>query len=171
MIQSTTGLIHTLAAFVALLAGAIIFFGPKGTTLHRVIGYIYVVAMLTVLASAFLLYRLTGSFNFLHVFAIIATPPLLIGLASAAFRRPPKVWLERHYHWMSWSYIGLVAALAAETSTRLIIPYLREQFGVRSRALFWLLVFGMTGVVSAVGAVLVRRNQRLTKTTTPSPRT
>jgi uncharacterized membrane protein len=165
MVQDSTGFVHFFAAVVALLAGAAIFFRRKGTRSHRIIGYLYATAMLTVLATALLIYRLTHSFNILHFFAVAATPPLLLGLTAAIAHRPG--WLERHYRWMSWSYVGLFAAFAAETATRVIVPYCRDHFGITSRAFFWELVLVMTGIVTVIGYCLIRRNQRLTGTMAP----
>ncbi len=114
MIRSTTGLVHTVAASCALLVGLIIFSRPKATTTHRVLGYVYVVSMLIMLSTLLTIYHLTGRVNFLHFFTIIATPPLLLGLSFAMFRRPRVAWVGLHYYWMNWSYIGLVSAFAAE---------------------------------------------------------
>ena len=91
MIQSTTGFVHTLAASCALLVGLVIFSRPKASTLHRVLGYFYVVSMLIMLSTSLTLYHLTGRFNFLHFFTLMATPPLLLGLSFAMFRRPRSV--------------------------------------------------------------------------------
>jgi uncharacterized membrane protein len=165
MVQDSTGIIHLTAAIVALLAGAAIFFRRKGTKLHRCLGYLYAIAMITVVTTALLIYRLTHSFNVLHFFAVVATPPLLIGLAAAIRRKPG--WRERHYRWMSWSYVGLFAAFAAETATRVIVPYCRHHFGITSPGFFWALVFGMSGVVSIIGAELIRRNQGLAAAMAP----
>lgn len=165
MAQDTTGFIHLFAAVVALLAGAAIFFRRKGTLLHRCIGYIYAAAMLTVVTTALMIYRLTHAFNILHFFAVAATPPLLAGLAAAIFRRPG--WLARHFRWMTWSYVGLFAAFAAETATRVIVPYFREHFGIASRGFFWTLVFVMTGLVTFIGSRLIRRNQGLIGSAAP----
>ena len=159
MAQDTTGYIHLLAAVAALLAGATIFFRRKGTMVHRCLGYVYAVAMVTVVTTALMIYRLTHAFNILHFFAVAATPPLLAGLAAAVFRRPG--WLARHYRWMSWSYVGLFAAFAAETATRVIVPYCREHFGITSRGFFWVLVFVMTALVTFIGSRLIRRNEGL----------
>lgn len=159
MARDFTGYLHLSAAVVALLAGATIFFRRKGTVIHRGLGYVYSAAMVTVLVTALLIYRLTHSFNILHFFAVVATPPLVIGLTVAILRRPG--WLEWHYRWMSWSYVGLFAAFLAETATRVILPYAREHFGITSRSFFWTLVFGMTALVTLVGARLIRRNQGL----------
>ncbi len=169
MAQDTTGFIHLFAAVVALLAGAFIFFRRKGTTLHRCIGYTYVVAMITVVTTALMIYRLTHAFNILHFFAVAATPPLLAGLMAAIFRRPG--WLAQHYRWMSWSYVGLFAAFAAETATRVIVPYCREHFGIASRGFFWMLVFVMTALVTFIGSRLIRRNQDLAGSVAPKQST
>ena len=161
MVQDFTGLVHLTAAMAALLAGAFIFFRRKGTRLHRFVGYVYAAAMITVVVTALLIYRLTQSFNILHFFAVVASPPLLLGLAAALRRKPG--WLESHYRWMSWSYVGLFAAFAAETATRVIVPFGREHFGITSRGFFWALVFGMSALVAAAGARLIRQNRGLPK--------
>lgn len=166
MVQDSTGFIHLSAAITALLAGAFIFFRRKGTRLHRFVGYVYAAAMIIVVVTALLIYRLTHTFNILHLFAVVATPPLLLGLAAAIARKPG--WLEWHYRWMSWSYVGLFAAFAAETATRVIVPYCREHFGITSRGFFWALVMAMSVVVTAVGGRLIRRNRGLPKTIAPA---
>ena len=111
MIQSTTGLIHTLAALCALLTGIVIFSRPKGTSFHRALGYGYSISMTVMIMTAFFIYHLTKSFNLLHIFAIVSCPPLILGF-SAAFRRRSG-WLPKHYHWMCYSYMGLCAAFVA----------------------------------------------------------
>ena len=161
MARDFTGYLHLSAAVVALLAGATIIFRRKGTKIHRGLGYVYVVAMVTVIVTAMLIYRLTHSFNILHFFAVVSTPPLVIGLTVAILRRPG--WLDWHYRWMSWSYVGLFAAFAAETATRVILPYAREHFGITSRGFFWTLVVGMSALVTFIGARLIHRNQGLAR--------
>jgi uncharacterized membrane protein len=161
MIQSTTGLIHTIAATCALIAGLVIFSRPKATTTHRVLGYLYVVSMLIMLSTSLTIYHLTHHFNFLHFFTLIATPPLLLGLSFAMFRRPRGAWVGLHYYWMNWSYIGLVSAFAAEMTTRVIMPFAYHHYGIRSMGLFWGLVGGASFVITIGGAVLMKKNQRL----------
>src|SRR5215467_7047736 len=100
MIQSATGLIHTVAAVCALLTGMIIFTRPKATFFHRTLGYAYSISMTVMLGTAFFIYHLTKSFNLLHVFAIVSFPPLVLGF-SAAFARGHG-WLQRHYQWMCY---------------------------------------------------------------------
>ena len=146
MTHSLLGLVHLIAALSALALGALVLFRPKGDGVHRLLGYAYALAMLTVNATALLIYRLTGRFNFLHVFAVISLVTLLIGLSFPIRRRPAGTWLPFHYHFMGWSYIGLTAALVAESSTRALLPWLKRH-GFTS--------FGWFGVVVGVASALV----------------
>jgi uncharacterized membrane protein len=163
MIHSTIGLIHTIAATAALIIGGCIFIRPKATTQHRVAGYAYSLAMVTLIITAFFIYRLTGSFNFLHVLALVSTVTLGRGLYHAIARRPKGTWLETHYGWMSWSYIGLFAAFIAETATRVGVPYLYQHHGVRSFGWFWAIVALTTFGVCFLGGHLVGSNRSALK--------
>lgn len=163
MIHGPLGWAHVLSAGITLLAGLWIFLRPKGGSAHRCLGYIYAVAMLTMLATALSIYQLTGSFNPLHGFAILSTLQLGRGLFHAVARWPKRTWLDMHYVWMSWSYIGLCAALVAESATRVLIPYLRDKYGLRSFGWFWALVGIASVVVVGVGQALMRRNRKLVK--------
>src|SRR5687768_12828025 len=88
MIHSVTGLVHTIAASIALVTGVAIFFRPKATKLHKALGYLYSLSMITLIVTAFSIYRLTRSFNILHVAALVSSVtlgfgPLLRHLAAA----------------------------------------------------------------------------------------
>jgi len=159
MIQSTTGLVHTVTAILALLVGIVIFIRPKATYFHRVLGYVYSVSMVVMLVTAFFTYHLTKSFNFLHIFAMISCPPLILGF-WAAFRRGSN-WLARHYHWMCYSYIGLCAAFVAETATRVVMPYLVDHYHIRSMTWFWVIVGVVSAGVFYAGTWLMERNKNL----------
>ncbi|MFN7139976.1 MAG: DUF2306 domain-containing protein [Limisphaerales bacterium] len=161
MIQSATGLVHTIAAFAALLLGAWVFLRPKFGIQHRVAGYAYTVAMVTLIITALLIYRLTGRFNLLHFFALVSTVTLVRALYFAFTRKPADKWLERHHFWMSWSYIGLFAAFIAETATRVGISYLYQHHGVRSFGWFWAIVILTMFGVCFFGALLVERNRKI----------
>jgi uncharacterized membrane protein len=159
MIHSVTGLVHTVAALIALVVGVVIFFRPKATRLHKALGYLYSVSMITLIVTAFSIYRLTKSFNILHIAAIVSAVTLGFGLYHAISRRPKGAWFDKHYEWMSWSYIGLFAAFIAETATRVGMPYLHQNFGIRSFGWFWLLVGIATFAVVYVGAFLLQKNR------------
>jgi len=155
MTHSFLGLVHLIAAFAAVALGALVLFRTKGGRVHRRLGYAYALAMLTVNATALLIYRLTGHFNFLHLLAVISLATLLVGLSFAIRRRPARTWLPFHYCFMGWSYIGLVAALVAESSTRALLPWLKEH-GFTSFNWFGVVVGATTVLVCVAGAWLLR---------------
>jgi len=143
MIHSITGLVHTLFAVLALVSGAVVFLQPKAGKTHRRIGYIYVASMIVVVVTAFMVFRLTGSINLLHIAAVVSGATLSKGMWHVIRRSPEKRWFEKHLDMMSASYLGLLAAFFAETATRVGMPYLHS-LGVRSFGWFWVVV----GVVS-----------------------
>jgi len=119
IIHSTTGLIHLIAALVAMLTGAVVLLRPKGTTWHKRIGYVYVASMVVLNISALGIYHLTGAFGIFHGLVLVSLGSLIGGLYPAI--RRTKDWLEYHYEFMGWSVIGLYAAFFAETSVRFFI--------------------------------------------------
>lgn len=159
MFHSTTGLIHLAASFLALGTGAVIFFRPKAGALHRRLGYAYAASMVAVNVTALLIYRLTGRFNFLHAFALLSLASILLGLRHAVTRRPKDTWLASHYYWMTWSYAGLMAALVAESGTRIVLPLLHKNGVAVSMVLFWAVVGLLSGAVIFVGRALIERHR------------
>jgi uncharacterized membrane protein len=155
MTHSLLGLIHLIAAFASMALGAVVLLRPKGGGRHRLFGYAYALAMLTVNATALAIYRVNGRFNFLHVFALLSLFSLLVGLTFAIRRRPAGRWLYQHYRFMGWSYIGLLAAFVAESSTRAVLPWL-QRHGYASFGLFWVVVGLATAVVCGIGAHLLK---------------
>lgn len=141
----TLGLFHTVCALVALGSGAAVVLRRKGTRSHRRLGWIYVASMLALNGTALMIYRLFGGFGPFHAAAIASLVTVVAGAVSA-YRRKPG-WLEHHYAWMTWSYVGLWAAAVAEVGTR--VPGFR----------FWWAVMVGTFAVIGIGAILIRRNQ------------
>ena len=153
MTHSPLGLLHLITAFAAISFGAMVLIRPKGNRLHRFLGYAYALSMLMLNGTALAIYRLSGRFNFLHIFAIISLVTLLVGLSFAIRRRPVDRWLNLHYRFMGRSYIGLMAALVAESSTRVALPWL-QRHGFTSFGLFWVIVGLATAIVFGIGAHL-----------------
>ena len=60
---STTGWIHLIASIVALITGTMILLMKKGTRVHIRIGYGYAAAMVVVVGTAFMIYRLFGGWG------------------------------------------------------------------------------------------------------------
>ena len=110
---------HIIASVSALVFGLWVVLTRKGTRLHKTVGYAYFFNMLGLNVSAFFIYRLTGHFGPFHGAAIASFITLIAGFVPAFLRYPRKGWLELHYEFMNWSYVGLVAAAVSEVLTRL----------------------------------------------------
>lgn len=158
------GQTHLAAAFLAIASGAaVLFVRPKGARWHRRLGWLYASSMLLVNITALMIYRLFGGFGPFHAAAIVSLIGLVLGVYSARRARSACVahalheranWVQRHYYWMTWSYVGLMAAFASETITRL--PALRPVFG--GGRMFALGVAVATLVIVGIGSRLIKRS-------------
>lgn len=137
------GLSHFVTALTAMFAGAVVVMRPKGTRFHKWCGRVYLATMLVVNISALSIYDLFDGFGPFHVAAIISLTSVLLGVYSAWTRH--KNWMVAHAYWMSWSYVGLLAAAVSETATR----YLYLPFG-------WT-VAAATFLVVGAGAMIINR--------------
>ncbi len=158
------GRIHLATAIAALVIGAYVFLGTrKGTRLHRRAGWAYVIAMLAVNVTALLIYRLFGGFGPFHAAAILSLLTTLAGVIAARALRGRRLTRARttggldvaghHYMWMSYSYLGLVAAAVAETATR--VPAFQPAPG--QGATFGIVVAVVSVAVFIVGSRLIKR--------------
>jgi uncharacterized membrane protein len=158
------GLTHTIAATTALVAGAAVLMARKGTRRHRQLGWAYVASMLLLNATALMIYRLFGRFGPFHVGAVFSFATVVAGTVAALGARRARARgdavgraraLERHYQWMTWSYVGLAAAAVSEIATR--VPALRPRPG--QGMAFGITVAVATLLVVGVGARLIRRRR------------
>lgn len=141
------GTFHFIASVSALVFGLWVQLIGKGTYWHKWLGYAYFFNMLALNISAFFIYRLTGHFGPFHGAAIASFLTLMAGFIPAYLRYPRKGWLELHYEFMNWSYVGLVAAAVSEGLTRL------------PSSPFWGAVFAGSMVVFVAGGVLIVRGR------------
>lgn len=147
MVYQFASTFHIVAAISALALGIGVFFTRKGTRLHKQLGYAYFFNMLGLNISALFIYRLTGHFGPFHAAALASLLTLIAGFIPAFLRLPNGRWLELHYEFMNWSYVGLVAAGVSEAATRL------------PAAPFWPAVFASTGLVLILGGMLIARGR------------
>ncbi len=166
--MSELGAVHFVFSLAAIGAGAWVLLIRKGTRWHRSVGHLYAMSMIGVNVSALFLYRMTGRFGPFHLFAIIALLTLMMAMYSVLARRPKKNWLEAHAIWMSWSYIGLLAAAVSETATRLLMPILEPQLRGAGMTTFWVTVGVATLVVVGTGQQLVKRRLPQSIAATPA---
>lgn len=99
--------IHIAAALAALLLGTVQLVGIKGTGVHRLVGWSWVIAMLTVAVSSLFIRQINpGAFSWIHLLSgwtLIALP-----MALFAIRRGR---VARHASGMTWTFVaGLIVA-------------------------------------------------------------
>lgn len=156
--MSPLGVVHFVFSLLAIALGAIVMLLPKGTRWHRTWGHGYFWCMIGVVATALALYNLTGGVTPFHLAAVVGGATVLAGLWSVLGRRPRKMWITAHATWMSWSYVGLLAAFVAESLTRFAMPAVE---GVLERnalwPAFWTLVAVGSAATLAAGGWLIRR--------------
>ena len=102
-----------------MLFGSIILIIPKGTDIHKFIGRIYALAMLVVLVTAFLTYRLYGTWGIFHWSAVISSLTLIFGLIPILLKKPINNFRSLHFSFMYWSVIGVYGAFVSETLVRM----------------------------------------------------
>ena len=103
--------LHIAAALTALLLGTVQLVGIKGTGVHRLIGWSWVVAMFTVAISSLFIRQINpGSFSWIHLLSgwtLIALP-----MALFAVRRGR---IASHARGMTWTFIGGLIVAGAFT--------------------------------------------------------
>lgn len=109
--------VHVLTVFYALLVGPIQFLLPKGTPLHRFLGWSWALAMFTTAITSLFIREINhGAFSPIHIFSVwtLVSLPLAIW-----FARTGKI--SSHISTMIGLYVGLViAGLLAIAPGRLI---------------------------------------------------
>ena len=117
-IQGPFGAVHFVSAILAMIVGALVLSQPKGTVNHKRLGYIYFSSMLALNLSAIPITNMTGSVGLFHLFVVFSLPVTLAALYFPVFARHNPKWKLRHFEFMFWSYIGLIAAFIAEAIVR-----------------------------------------------------
>jgi uncharacterized membrane protein len=145
------GSVHATLALSCVLIGAIQLLRFKGGTWHRARGYAFVYGMLIADGTAMLVYQFTGAFNMFHVGALANLACIAAGIAPMLQTPRPANWKLRHYYFMSWSYVGLVAAAATELIVRTMPG--------ASHAQGWGVSAGVTVLVTAIGYILIERHR------------
>ncbi len=148
LVHSPTGFIHLLAALIALIFGTLVLASRKGTARHKKLGYIYVVSMVALNVTSYLIYNLFGKWGAFHYAAVVSTFTLLAGFIPVVTQKPRNSWVYLHISFMYYSVIGLYAAFASEVLVR--IP------GVG----FWWVVMGATVVVMMAGIATFQLKSR-----------
>lgn len=118
-VNTQLGWFHFITALISTLSGTYILFKPKGTKLHRQVGYLYFFSMILVCGSALGIYNITGYFGVFHTLAIAGLLTLIIGLLPLLLKRNNKKYRVLHMWFMYYSVLGLYAAFVSELSLRI----------------------------------------------------
>jgi uncharacterized membrane protein len=162
VIQNLTlpGAIHTVLAMLGIVVGLVQLMRPKGGSIHRAFGYAFVYAMLVADGTAMLVFQFTGGFNILHIGAIVNLLCIVLAIVPVLRSPRPSNWKNQHYYWMSWSYVGLLAAAATELVVRTSHLATKEQA--------WTATAATSVVVTAIGYVLINRYRPVSRSQ-PAP--
>ena len=103
---------HALAAIAAIIIGGLQFALPKGTKLHRGLGYIWVLLMLAVSITSFFIHeiRLWGAFSPIHLLSIA-----MFGFLFFAVMHAKKGKIRDHQRAMTMTYVFALLVTGALT--------------------------------------------------------
>jgi uncharacterized membrane protein len=119
VVGDTYGLIHLISSIVTLITGTLVLIMKKGTIRHKRIGYVYVISMVFLLLTAFMIYRLFDGWGIFHYTTIASLVTISLGMIPIWTKKPAKKWKYMHFSFMYWSVIGLYSAFVAEVITRI----------------------------------------------------
>jgi len=142
-ITSQTGLIHFIFSMIALLLGTLVLVLEKGTSKHKLIGKLYAFTMFIVLITAFMTYRLFGTWGIFHWTAVLSSLTIVFGLIPIFTKKPTNNYVSLHFSFMYWSVIGVYGAFVSETLVRM--PNVVMESGIPNGVFY-----NMTGIGTAL---------------------
>jgi uncharacterized membrane protein len=154
---------HTINGFIALVSGLGIVLLGKGTRIHRVIGYIYVVSMYVLCFASFAVKDTTPffkGFGMFHVMALASIATVTAGLIPALYRKRFDNWYQRHYSFMLWSYVGLIMAFNSHFF-REVFLFFGNEAGLGKVLGLILSILILWGLPPALGRILINRRAPL----------
>jgi len=119
IIGDEIGLVHLISSCFALIFGTYILIAKKGTKQHIKIGYLYVISMVILILTAFMIYRLFNGWGIFHYTTLLSLITIALGMIPIWIKKPVNKWKYLHFSFMYWSVIGLYAAFSAEILTRI----------------------------------------------------
>lgn len=117
--NSATGLTHLLSSLIAMVFATFVLYLPKGTRVHRLMGYLYILSMSVLLITAFSIYELFKGWGVFHWSAVFSAVVIVLGFVPIILHRPKKNYVVLHFSFMYWSIIGLYSAFLSETLVRI----------------------------------------------------
>ena len=116
---------HAISATVAVLLGPIIFYGRKGTPLHKRLGKIWALAMAFAIASSAFIWqiRLVGPFSPIHILTVLGTWGLISGIDHARKGRiaAHEATIKSLYFW-GLGVAGVFTFFPGRVMSRMVFP-------------------------------------------------
>ena len=149
---------HALSASIAFLLGPIIFYGRKGTRMHKRLGKLWALAMaLAIFSSGFIWQiQMVGPFSPIHILTVLGAWGLLSGINHARKGR-----ISRHQASMKGLYFwalgvaGVFTFMPGRVMGRMFFP--------ENSMMGFYFVLGFYLVVLAVRKLRLTRSQNLAK--------
>jgi uncharacterized membrane protein len=151
--MSAISIAHVSFGTSALVFGTLNVIRAKGTASHRLIGHAFYVSMLGLNGTAFGIYTFFGTFGVFHFLAALSLAYTVAAIVPVLVRRPRNRWAVMHGSMMLYSYLGLLAATAAELAVRLPPPWNTDTPG---RYFFGAALLA-SGVITVVGFIWIPR--------------
>lgn len=157
--------IHTLFGLCALVAGGWNLLATKGTRRHRLVGWVYTGAMASLIVTSFAIYNTYGRFGAFHVLSLVSGGTLAMALYYPLCRRSDPNWVESHYVWIGYSYIGLLMATGSH-----FFQYVPTWPTAVQMMVFWGIPYGVgSALLFGQKRRILARLQRPVSPKTPSP--
>ncbi|WP_298531658.1 hypothetical protein [uncultured Algibacter sp.] len=138
-VNTPLGWFHFITALISMLSGTYVLFKPKGTQLHKQIGYLYVLSMILACGSALGVYNITGNFGVFHTLAIVGLLTLFLGISPLFLKTINSKYKIFHVWFMYYSVLGLYAGFISELTLRIPEKPSYSMVGITSVAVF---IFG-----------------------------
>lgn len=159
--------LHLLAGVIAFGVGTAILALPKGGRRHRILGRVFMGAILVTAVSGFFIFEIYGGLSPFHALSAFTMITVYGGFrairrstaAQRRLRRGPAI--AAHFSRMSWCLAALIIAAVAEM-LRLVpgIPGEAAIFGLTGRPLILALIattIAVCGGLIGLGALFLRR--------------
>ncbi|HIP23837.1 MAG TPA: DUF2306 domain-containing protein [Rhodobacteraceae bacterium] len=149
---------HALSAIIAFLLGPIIFYGQKGTRMHKRLGKLWAFAMaLAILSSAFIWQiKMVGPFSPIHILTVLGAWGLISGINHARMGRisQHQASMKALYFW-ALGAAGVFTFMPGRVMSRMFFPEY-------AMAGFYIILGGYLAILVA-GKLRNARSQNLAK--------
>ncbi|WP_323738751.1 DUF2306 domain-containing protein [Candidatus Trichorickettsia mobilis] len=111
-------LIHSISSIVALVLGSANLLQIKGTKIHKVLGWMFIVCMFISAISSFGIYN--NKFSLIHMLSLLVI--MWLSRAIYAIRLKPENWLHIHASSIGAAYIAILIAGVGVFVRKILLP-------------------------------------------------